>query len=651
VAALKLGNFSGISPRTAERLLVETAAQVAENVNLTSGEIRPLRNPSAVLSAPEPLSVYRAVQNGATKWRTWQRVVSVAKGPLPVDVEARYYWAGDGEPRYALFANFDALENALGVPTPLNACDVAVVGGTGSTTTRFYCYTFVTALSEESAPSKPSDEVSGPLDGTWNISDMSDVPANSGTVTGSTSIVAGALRTTFNNTFAHWLRPGDEVVIDGDTLEVYSTPTPATFLVTGDYSAETAWARKAAWNTAGMTKRLYRTTGTLGSFQLVAEGLTGSTYSDTLGDADILGDDLISQGWVPPPAKMRGLGVLPSGAGFGYVNNILCFSEPNQLHAWPTKYQLSADHPIVGVAAYSTVVVAATTSKPHMADGLNPAVATFNKVDSVWPCLSERSVASVGDAVVYATSFGLAMIGLNGSSIMTEPFFTELEWKERNPSSMICAYSESRLFVRWQVGDESELMLFKMGEAAPLTTSSISCDALYVDPLDGELYITRPEGVLRFDADAGPRVPFTWHSKVFELPKPINLGALRLDFRRVLSVADEAALQAIRDAAIAYNIAQIAAYGGAGGFNGSAYNTRAFNGGPYLRDVVDVDREYLDFELLIDDEVIYSSTFLEPESVKLPAGYLTHHFSFRLRGNVRVLPVRLAETMTGLSQV
>jgi hypothetical protein len=653
MAGIKLTNFNGIYPRTAERKLPDIAAQVAENVNLTSGEIRPLRKPKFVRSAVAPRSAYRAVQGGAEKWRTWPIRTNVVRGPLPVDVEARYYWTGEGEPRYAKFSNFETGAVALGVPKPVGAPSVAPVGGSGSSTTRFYCYTFFSADGEESAPSAPSAETVGAMDATWTISNMAVFPANSGTGTASTSVVSGTLQTTFDNgSAAHNLRVGDKVILSGDVVEVARTPTQVEFAVLGDYSAVTSWQREAPWNTTSMTRRVYRTTGTLGDWQLVADNLTATSYVDTLSDALILGDELLTDGWLPPPAKLRGLIVLPSGAACGFVNNLLCFSEPGQIHAWPEAYQLTADHEILGIASYGTVVVAATTSKPHMADGVDPASASFDKVDAVWPCMSGASVTSVGDAVVYATSFGLAMIGLNGSSLMTTPFFTESEWKLYKPATMECAFSENRLFVRWvPVEGESRLLLFKLGEEAPLTSSSVSNEGLYVDPLDGEMYVFKPDGVYRFDADDGVRIPFEWLSKVYELPKPLRLGACRLEFRRSLSLADQAAIEIQRAADVLYNQTTIDTYVGVGGVAGAAINELAINEGPVLREIAELDREYLEFELFANDELIYSNTFDEPASFKLPAGYRFDTFCVRVRGNVRLMTIKLAETMSGLAEV
>ena len=191
-------------------------------------------------------------------------------------------------------------------------------------------------------------------------------------------------------------------------------------------------------STTSMKRRLYRSAGSTASFQLVDDDVSTS-YNDTLLDADILGDELISDGWLPPPVGLKGLCSHPSGAIAGFVDNLLCLCEPNQPHAWPVAYQLETDYPIVATQSFGTTVVAATASTPYMADGVDPASMSMQRLNVVWPCLSKRSMCSVGDGVVYATSAGLAMIGAQGPSLFTKDFFTETEWKPFVPSSMMCS--------------------------------------------------------------------------------------------------------------------------------------------------------------------------------------------------------------------
>ena len=662
-SAIKFGPFGGLYPRTAARLLPDGAAADAANVNLTSGEIRPIKYSARSFAATNPITTYRAVNEltDEEKWRTWTIDIDIAKVPLSVDVEGRYCWSGDGEPRFTTYTNYTTVASdlALGVPTPTTAVSVSHAGGTGTAATRFYRYTFVTALGEESAPSPVSAEVTGRVDGTWSIGSttaMQAFPAN----TGSGTATYSAPSTTFTNSASalHWLRAGDQVVINSVTLDVVSVPTTSSFTVTGNYSAYTSWARKAYWNTTGMYRRLYRTTGSTGTYQLVADNITATTYSDTLTDAQIEGDDLISDGWVPPPAGLRGLGFLPSGAAFGFVNNLLCFSEPYQAHAWPIAYQLGADYPIVQTRSYGTVVVAATHANPYMADGVEPATAALQKVNTIWPCLAKRSMVAVGDGVLYATSFGLAYIGQAGPSIFTKDFYTEVEWKLLNPESMISALSENRVFIRYQPTSQvPAILLFKLLEqGAPLTTSSVQCDALYADPNDGEAYYLVSDGVYKFDSESGLRIPYSWTSKTYELPMPINWGAAKVAIKRVLSLADENAILAALATNTASNVTIVATYGGStgiprGNVNGWYVNYKAVGMGPATYDVSTPETEYVTLNLYYDDELAVSHLVQDTETFKLPAGTLADMFRIQLLGTAQVLYVKMAETSAGLKAI
>lgn len=648
MAGIRIVPFMGMLPRVAERLLGDGAAVDATNVNLTSGEIRPIKRPLLVYEPPGAgpwLSVHRAEWNGAQTWLAWTKDVDVARAPLPSSVEARYYWTGDGEPRYAEFTDLPGTFYALGVPRPQAAPGVSHSGGTGAATTRVYVYTFYSALNEESQESPVSAFVTGKVDGTWAITGMDAFPANSGT--GTAAHASGV--TTFTNTGNHWLRAGDEIVIGGDTVAVSDVTSASVFKVPGDYSAETAWARKAPWNTTGMKRRLYRSTGTTGTFQLVHDDV-GTSYNDTLTDAQILGDELISQTWEPPPASLRGLIALPNGAMAGFFGNQLCFSEPYQPHAWPQAYRRATDFEIVGLGAFGSTVVACTQGRPYVAQGTEPANVVLESVDKVWPCLAKRSVVSIGDGVLYATSHGMAYVGMSGSMIWTEAFYSREEWTPLDPSSMVAATAEGRVFVRFiGTGGAKGILVFSPAEASMgLTMLSLVPDELYADPLNGKLYLVDSEGIHQYDAGVGPRLSYSWRSKEYHMPNPINLGAAKVDFVGEMSAADYAQAQADYAAAVAYNQTLLPSYSGFGALNGAAINASELNGSN-LEPAALPDIESMTFILYCDGRAVYSRKLAADQSAfKLPAGFRTDNVAVGLTGTLRVKTVKLAESMTGL---
>jgi hypothetical protein len=294
-----------------------------------------------------------------------------------------------------------------------------------------------------------------------------------------------------------------------------------------------------------------------------------------------------------------------------------------------------------------------------MADGVEPATATLQKVNTIWPCLAKRSMVAVGDGVLYATSFGLAYIGQAGPSIFTKDFYTEVEWKLLSPDSMVCILSENRVFVRYEPSGESpSILLFKLLEqSAPLTTSSVQCDGLYADPNDGEAYYLISDGVYKFDAEAGVRMSFEWVSKKYELPMPINWGAAKIGVKRIISVADEAAITAKRTADIATNATTLTSYNSSsvkvarGGVNGSMVNAKGVNLGPNLLDVSPIDADYVTFNLYYDDNLAISYTVTDTETFRLPAGIISDNFYVQLIGTTNVQYVKMAETVSGLRAV
>lgn len=651
MAGIRIVPFLGMLPRVAERLLGEGAAVDATNVNLSSGEIRPIRQPKLVHlpgGAGPWLAVYRAEWEGNEKWLSWTKDVDVARSPLPSSVEARYYWVGDNEPRYAEHSDLPSTFFALGVPRPQAAPGVSHSGGTGAAVSRFYVYTFYSALNEESPESPVSAFITGKVDGTWAITGMDAFPASSGT--GTASHLSGV--TTFNNTGNHWLRAGDEVVISSTSVVVSEATSASVFKVPGNFAGATSWARKAPWNTTGMKRRLYRSSGTAGTFQLVSDDVSTS-YNDTLTDTQILGDELISQAWEPPPTNLRGLISLPDGSLAGFFGNQLCRSEPYQPHAWPVAYRRATDFEIVAIESFGTTVVAATAGRPYIAQGVEPSSVTMESVDKVWPCLSKRSMVSIGDGVLFATSHGMAYVGMGGAQIWTEAMFSSEEWEPLDPSSMVSAMAEGKLYVRYASTDGgSGVLLFSPSEAATgLRRLSLVPDELYADPRNGKLYLVDADGVHQYDANIGPRLTYSWKSKEYHLPSPINFGAAKVDFVGEMSQADYEQAQASYEATAAANAALVSSYSGLGGINRSAVNGMLMNGSNIANAGLP-EIESTTMTLFSNGVAVFSKQLsTDQRAFKLPAGFRTDNVAVAVAGTLRIKNVKLAETMQGLKSL
>lgn len=653
---MKITGFQGIKPRTSPRLIGDTDAQIAANTNLVSGELQPMSIPGApyVTNTVGPLlALYKA----DSLWFCWARDVDVCRSPLPGP--AKFIYSGDGEPRITTVAlaqvgsggdDYPATARALGVPKPQTVPTVTPSGGALADVTRFYCYTFYDDWDQESAISPiPTTAITGKPDGTWAITGMDEAPVSSGT--GTVSVATGV--TTFSNTASakHWLRVGDEVVIATIKVAVSEIVSPHQFKVVGDFTGAVAWARKAAWGTC--TKRLYRTSGTLAQFQLVAEGITvsGATaYNDTILDINIPGDELISASWELPPANMQGVFTLPSGALGGFSGNELCLSEPYQPHAWPPEYRMRSEYPIVAAGMFSSGVVLGTTGEPVVVLGHEPGQMMAQPAKGAYPCLSKRSMVAMGDSVGYATSHGFARIGDNGVDLLTVGNYTRDDWSRLAPATMVADTVRGRLYIMTR-GQGTRMLIFDYLDGTGLTTSDIDATEIFADALSGKLYVSDADNmdVREFDPVDGVYMTQDWMSKEFVTPEPMNLGAARVNFVSRWSQATYDALLAAYQAAVVANAAVLAGVDVNGAMNDDAFNVLPVDGS--LLTVVrepDLEAPGVTFTLYVDGVVVFSQLIPDNKGFRLPSGYKHDTFAVRVQGQSQVKSIDLAQTMNSL---
>ncbi len=111
-------------PKLDPRLLPESAAQVAENVDLERGHIRPLNAPlpSGTLGVSGAGTIYP--YRGS--WLAWSGLVNVVKAPLESDPYDRIYWTGDGAPKVRGLAGTTPTTYPLGVPKPTGVLSAAI---------------------------------------------------------------------------------------------------------------------------------------------------------------------------------------------------------------------------------------------------------------------------------------------------------------------------------------------------------------------------------------------------------------------------------------------------------------------------------------------------------------------------------------------
>jgi hypothetical protein len=456
--------FRGELPILDPRLLPENNAQVARNLNMKRGTLKPYRGVTAASSLPatiNPANLWRYDEgnNGAGFWFSWgsQYDVDVVRSHIANDAYARAYWTGQDAPKMGSLAQLTAGAGPypsawyqLGVPAPESAPSVAAPASrTDAPDTALetaYVVTLVTEFGEEGPPSDPSGFVLR-WDDTVDNPDFGEV----------------------------------EVTLPG-------IPT-ANLNIT--------------------KKRLYRVESG-GTYQLVVElaAATG-TYTDNI-PSEQLGIALASLGWDGPNAALRGLTPLPGGFLAGFFSNTLAFSEPYLPHAWPVGYQLAFPDPIVAIAAISGGLVVTTTGQPWLVTGSSPEAMAQMELDVNQPCLSKRSMVDMGGYAIYAGYDGLVAIGGSEARVITAEAMTRDQWLALNPGT-IHAYLYDGAYLGFT---DTGSFLFTPGVGFEFFDTQ--ADAGYYDIAEDNLYLVQGASIVTWNT--GTPQTFTWRSRIHEFP-------------------------------------------------------------------------------------------------------------------------------------
>lgn len=486
MSIIKIDNFAGISPRTSARLLPQSGATRADNAKLLSGELRGLHE-AQVIKDFNPLSLTDTVRRAfripsvitsptpIQSYDSWvyfyDAEVDFVRTPVLEDSFERYYWTGDsnrlsGAPQYNTRARILAGSDSYLLGIPGPVGAPAVSAPSGTVETRAYLYTFVSAYGEEGIPSPPTVAIG--TTGTWNLSGFdTSVPDSSN----------------YNIT----------------TVRIYRT-------VSGTTKAEYYWVADIALGT--------------------------TTYADSALDTDVVNNNpLPSLTWTAPPATLKGLVAHPGGFLVGFTGRDLYMSEPYHPHAWPIQYIQTCQTEIMGVAIFNNTIVVATTSHLYIGEGMSPLNVTMEKKDSIDPCVSRRSIATTIDGVYYSSPQGIIRYDGSTSALVSYSLFTREEWQDYFSPTTVYAVPYGQQYIAFDTTN-SGFIFSPAEELAPLTTLDrfSQVTAIQIDTYTGDMYLVSNNQCLIWDPPAAIPYSYTWKSKEFDLPNPVNFGAFRVKF-------------------------------------------------------------------------------------------------------------------------
>ena len=479
MAGFKIDVFSGKAPKVSGRLLPDDMAQIADNVKLESGQLRPWKDnhSQSTTFANNTQTIFRYSN---TVWFSSTSDVDFLRSPIAEDPHGRVYWTGETYPKMA-----DAATATSG--------GALYPGGS-----------FRLGLIK---PGKPS-------------------PAITGTATTGAEEQSIAYVVTWVSAYGEESMPSDVTTADIVTFQAGQTRT-----ITFPSQPTGAYA------TTGGKFRLYRT-NINGEFQHVVDVAFGTTtYVDAVEDSN-LGELLQTGDWEAPPdevtashpdGQMKGLVMLPNGIFAGFSGQTICLSEPFMPHAFPKKYQLTTRDDIVALAVIGNGLLVTTKNKPYLVTGSDSASMSMIEMDSNQSCVSKRSMVDMGDYAIYASPDGLVMAGSQGIQVITENVITRDQWQALVPSSMSGFFYEGRYVGFYNDGSNQKGFIFDpRGGKNSFVDLDFYAHAGFNDKEADKLYLLISGTLFEFNASTNLKT-YKWKSKKFYFDRPISPAVAKVD--------------------------------------------------------------------------------------------------------------------------
>lgn len=262
---------------------------------------------------------------------------------------------------------------------------------------------------------------------------------------------------------------------------------------------------------SGTKVRFYRSaTGTSESnFYFVAEVNPGATYVDDNTDAQLSEVLPLIEN---PPVAMTGLVSMPGGFLAAFNGKDLYLSEPYLPYSWPTRYRVTMDFDIVGLAVSGNDLIVLTTGNPYYVSGTHPDIMSQSRVPVAQSCVSKRSIAFADKFVCYASPDGLCSISLGVVTVITAAFYTRDQWQALDPANMIGCVHDQR-YIGW-LAASGIIIDFKEPNSTLSTTDEVATGC-YPDLENDQLYLIQGAEITDWRAGANNLIA-VWRCKEFQ---------------------------------------------------------------------------------------------------------------------------------------
>lgn len=562
----------------------------------------------------------------------------------------------------------------------------------GNTIPRSYVYTWFTPWGEESIASEPSENVYIKDGQTVTISSLpSSQPSGKNFVRGVRLYrsVASSSDTAFYRLATLWfptaiskvrrvgnvsritvplhhnLAVGDRFKLTCSNTSFNITDGTVTNVISDTVFEYGQTASDVAETT--VTGTLYHDVAELSSDPARYWGDSSYDFVDDF-DSSNLFDILNTDEYDPPPADLQGITAIQNSMFCGFVGNKIYFSEPGKPHAWPEKYALTIEYDIIGIAAVQGLVLAMTTDYPYLLNGSNPATLGIYRIDTLYPCLSKRSIVNMGYGVAYATHGGVAIYApgtSGGMDLVTKLVHDWDTWDSSlDPSTIVAKFYNGKYYASHSNGAFIFERDDKIGGFFVQTQYQYS--AAWTDNVNNDFYYVADSrgNLAQWDRPGQPLSPLEWKSKVIVTKDYMNLGAARV-------IADYDTPDDEIDAINAYNLTvppfnqtiwnnapQLGTMNGPGTYVDStgatvlpsgAFNAMMVNGDFGTKYQLPLPTALpVTFRIWANKELIFQGILYTSDIFRLPSGYRSDTFEVAVSGSARIRAIHIGETPFGL---
>ena len=491
MATIIIPTFKGMTPRTHERLLQPGQAQVATNCRTDRGILEALFGLGASVHSGSSGTIFKHPGLG---WMSWPGAVSVINSAV-VDSGGHFFVTGDGYPKQST-TSMGGSYRRLGIPAPTSPLSVQL--------SEVY-------IEPEPEPEPELDENGDPIE-----SDEEDEE---------TTVDTPDVDRSSSYCYTYVVDMGE-----GGMQE--SAPSPPTGVFDVLEGQDVTLTGFAVPSTAGVTVskyRLYRTVGgnSSASFFFLDEINVGmSSWSDTLTDDQVSTETLATAGWDMPEDDATGIILTPNGIYAMHRTNEILLSEPFVPYAYPQKYRLATQDPIVGLGFFESSIVALTEGRPFLLMGSTPESMSMQPMPFDQACVSAASIVSMDQGVMYASPDGLCLVGAGGQQVVTRGVFTKEQWQALGPEGMRGACYEDKYF--GILPDGTGVVYDFVTQSVFSLDVGAAISATYHDIVSDTLFVCADGSVRGLGASTVP-LKYTWRSGEFFTSALVLPSALRIE--------------------------------------------------------------------------------------------------------------------------